>query len=84
MVEVRWAREGEIDRQKELWKLCFGDPEWYIDFYFANRYKKDETLVLLYNGEIIAMLTLMPVRTVFPDNQSAASSMLYASPRIPA
>jgi len=24
------------------------------------------------------MLTLMPVRTVFPDNQSAASSMLYA------
>lgn len=78
MVEVRWAKEGEIVRQKELWKLCFGDPQSYIDFYFANRYKKDETLVLLHDGLIIAMLTLMPVKTVLPDNRSFASRMLYA------
>lgn len=78
MVEIRWAKEGEVARQKELWKLCFGDPQSYIDFYFENRYKKDETLVLLQNGQIIAMLTLIPVRTVFPDYQSFATSMIYA------
>ena len=78
MVEVRWAKEGEVARQKELWNLCFGDPQSYIDFYFENRYKKDETLVLLQSGQIIAMLTLIPVRTVFPDNQSFATSMIYA------
>ncbi len=78
MVQVRWAEEGEVERQKKLWKLCFGDPVSYTDFYFANRYKEDETLVLLQSGRIIAMLTLFPVRTVFPDNQSFATSMLYA------
>lgn len=78
MVEVRWAKEGEVARQKELWKLCFGDPQSYIDFYFANRYRKEETLVLLHKEQIIAMLTLIPVRTVFADNQSFATSMLYA------
>ena len=78
MIEVRLAKEGEIVSQKELWKLCFGDQDRYIDFYFTNRYKEEETLLLLHNNKIISMLTMIAVRTVFPDNQSFASAMLYA------
>lgn len=44
MIEIRFAKMGETVRQKEIWKLCFGDSEQYIDFYYANRYKEDETL----------------------------------------
>lgn len=76
--EVRLARTGETVRQKELWKLCFGDPDNYIDFYYANRYKEDETLLLLYEGEIAAMLTMIPVKTMVRDNQSFNTAMLYA------
>lgn len=78
MIEIRLAEKGEIERQKELWKLCFGDDPKYIDFYFANKYQEEETLLLLYNKEIIAILTMMPLWTVFPDGLSFASSMLYA------
>jgi hypothetical protein len=78
MREIRQPRKGEIDRQKEIWKLCFGDSDSYIDFYFANRYNEDETVVLLYHGEITAMLTRIPVKMAISDSRSFKTSMFYA------
>lgn len=78
MCEIRLAQKGEVVHQKEIWKRCFGDPDSYIDFYYANRYKEDETAVLIYNGEILAMLTMISVRTVNPDHSSFNTTMLYA------
>lgn len=78
MSEVRLARSAEIGQQKEIWKLCFGDRDQYIDFYYANRYKEDETMVLLQEGEIAAMLTMLPVKIAAPDKRSYDSAMLYA------
>lgn len=78
MKEVRLAKKGEITGQKEIWKLCFGDEDPYIDFYYSNRYKEDETALLLLNGEITSMLTMLPVKIVTPVKQSIDSAMLYA------
>lgn len=78
MNEIRLAQKGETDRQKEIWKLCFGDPDSYIDFYYANRYQEDKTVVLLLDGEISAMLTMIPIKTVLPDQRSLNTVMLYA------
>ena len=33
---------------------------------------------MLYNGEITSMLTMMPIRTILPDNRAYNSAMLYA------
>lgn len=78
MIEVRLAKKDETARQKEIWKLCFGDNEAFIDFYYANRYKEDDTVLLLYEGQISAMLTMIPVRLITSDNRSLNSAMLYA------
>lgn len=78
MLAFRQAEKGEISRQKEIWQLCFGDPDNYIDFYFANRYKEQETLLLLHNEVIAAMLTMLPVTTVTPENRRFNTAMLYA------
>lgn len=77
MLELRLAQKGETDRQKYLWKLCFGDSDNFIDFYYANRYREDETALLLLDGEILAMLTMLPVR-LEASGQSYDSAMLYA------
>lgn len=77
MSEVRLAQEGETDRQKYLWKLCFGDSDSFIDFYYAIRYKEDETALLLQDGEILAMLTMLPV-TIEASGRSYDAAMLYA------
>ncbi|MDD2556294.1 MAG: GNAT family N-acetyltransferase [Syntrophaceticus sp.] len=78
MSEIRFAKKGEIARQKEIWKLCFGDSDQYIDFYYANRYKEDETLLLLQEGEIVSMLTILPIRVNTSTGQGLNSTMLYA------
>jgi ribosomal protein S18 acetylase RimI-like enzyme len=78
MIEVRLAQKDDIARQKELWKLCFGDDDRFIDFYYSNRYKENEALLLLQNGIIVAMLTMISVKVVTPDNRHFDSTMLYA------
>ncbi len=78
MSEVRLAKRGNILRQKEIWKLCFGDSDHYIDFYFDNMYKEDETLLLFEDESIAAMLTMLPVKLITSDQRSFDSAMLYA------
>ena len=78
MIEVRFAEKGETARQKEIWKLSFGDSAQYIDFYYTHRYREDETLLLLEGGEIAAMLTMLPVRVTASSGASLNSAMLYA------
>lgn len=78
MREVRFAEKGETARQKEIWKLCFGDSDQYIDFYYNNRYQEDETLLLLEGGEIAAMLTMLPIRVITSNGVSLNSIMVYA------
>lgn len=78
MSEIRLARKGEVARQKEIWKLCFGDSDQSIDFFYANRYIEDKTVLLLQDGEILAMLTILPIKMVTADERSFNSAMLYA------
>ena len=78
MVEVRLAQKGDMVRQKEIWKLCFGDSDHYIDFYYANRYKETETVVLLDDKEIVSMLTMLPIKIITSTQQIFNSTMLYA------
>ncbi|HHX59941.1 MAG TPA: GNAT family N-acetyltransferase [Epulopiscium sp.] len=78
MVEIRLAKKGEEIYQKSLWKACFGDEQAYIDFYFLNKYKAEETAVLLYKGEIVAMTTMIPGKLVTAGGQVLELAMLYA------
>ncbi|MDO9534017.1 MAG: GNAT family N-acetyltransferase [Bacillota bacterium] len=78
MIEIRLANKGEIIRQKEIWRASFGDNERYIDFYYANRYREEETLLLLQDERIAAMLTMLPVKIFVSDLRSYNSTMLYA------
>ncbi len=77
-IEIRPAGKGDIDRQKKIWKLCFGDDDAYIDFYFASRYREDNILLMLLNEKIVSMLTIIPVEVVTADGRTFPSAMLYA------
>jgi len=76
--EVRPAGKGEIAWQKEIWKLCFKDSDDFIEFFYTNRYNEDQTMLLLHEGEISAMLTMLPVNIITADKQNYNSTMLYA------
>lgn len=78
MREVRLAGKGEVTGQKEIWKLCFQDSDDFIEFFYTNRHKEDQTMLLLHDEVISAMLTMVPVKIITGDTQSYNSTMLYA------
>ena len=78
MREVRLAAAGEIERQKEIWKRCFGDSGLYIDDFYLNRYHPDHTMLLLQDGVIAAMLTMLPVSILTAAGRRTEGAMLYA------
>jgi predicted acetyltransferase len=57
---ITTAKNDMVSELKNLWKLCFHDEDSYINFYYENRFKADETLVYLVENQVVAMLTLMP------------------------
>lgn len=78
MIETRLAKNREVGQLKELWKICFGDEEDYINLYFDHKYKEEETAVLLWAGKIVAMGTMIPAHMVMENGEKYDLSMLYA------
>lgn len=78
MIEIRLAKKDDIILQKELWKICFGDDESYIDFYFENKYKDTQAVVLFYGEEMAAMATMIPTKMILSDKKEYDLAMLYA------
>lgn len=60
-MEIRHPTAKEINQMKTLWKMCFHDPDDYIDFYYKNGYKDSRTLVCVEeDGTVSAMMTVFP------------------------
>lgn len=76
MIEMRPARPEEIPRQKELWRLAFGDGEAYIDYFYAHA--EAQVLVLLEDGAVQTMTALYPVSVSLPGGGRASSAYIYA------
>lgn len=59
---IRFAEDKDHPQLIKLWKVCFGDSETAINFYFANRHQNHNMLVYEENGIIAGMLTMLPVQ----------------------
>lgn len=77
-METRLAKKKDLKELKEIWKLCFGDEDAFIDYYFQSRDWVKETAVLVRDGRIASMLTMIPVNMVGKDGEKRRASMLYA------
>lgn len=77
MIEIRPAKGEEMAREKELWKLAFGDDDAYIDYFYTHRPIED-TLVLLEDGVLWSMLALFPLEVVLPEGRRLKGSYIYA------
>lgn len=57
-MEIRYAKEEEIESIKEIWSYCFNDTESFMKYYFNDKYKSENTVVALDEGKIISSLQL--------------------------
>lgn len=52
------AMRAQLER---IWRLCFGDPQAYIELFFRHRFRPEDTLVWLQQGQPVAMAFALPV-----------------------
>ena len=76
-VSIRLADRGDLARLKEIWKLCFGDEDSFVDLYFGSRNWMDETAVLLINGTIASMLAMIPADFYDKGGRKHSAAMIY-------
>ena len=50
---------------RRMWKTCFDDTEKFIDLYFSEKYKPENTLVYIVDGEIVSSLQMLPYTITF-------------------
>ena len=53
---VENACEAQRKEIRELWDICFGEDKDFNEYFFENRFRTEETLVLKENGKIVSML----------------------------
>ncbi len=58
---IRFADHNDTAAVRALWDVCFGEDASFNDWFFANRYKPEETLLSLDDeGKLMAMTQMMP------------------------
>lgn len=80
---IRTAALSDTPRLKEIWQICFGDPERYIDFFFQNAFHPEQTLVWEEDGTVCAMFFLLDC-SVWAGGSEVPAAYLYAAATMPA
>ena len=75
MVTMRPSVPADIPRQRELWKLAFGDDGAYVDNFYHNYYRPERVVVLEEEGVIQAMTAWFD--TTFMDEEGKRWKMGY-------
>ena len=78
MIHMRPSVEADIPRQRELWKLAFGDDGAYVDNFYHNYYRPERVLVLEEDGLIQAMTAWFDTTLVTTDGNRWKAGYLYA------
>ncbi len=60
-----------MDKQQviDLWKASFNDPDEFINLYFTQVYKPENTLVTEKDGRVVAALQMLPYTMTFWGNE---------------
>lgn len=60
---ITFGEDRFVPDLKKMWRLCFpDDTDDFVDFYFRDVYKGEETLILLGEGSPVASLQVIPYR----------------------
>lgn len=68
---------NKIEALKQMWKEVFGDTETYLQMFFETVYKEENTLTIIEDNELVAMLYMIPY-TICWKEQAQTAIYLYA------
>ncbi len=79
MAHMRRSRPDDVARERELWRMSFGDDWEYIDTYYDHTHSDDWTVVLEDDdGVVQTMLIGFPVEQTLPGGEKLPAVYFYA------
>lgn len=57
-MNIRYAKDDDLGDIKDIWRYCFRDEEGFFNYYFDNKYKPYNTIVVEDEEEITSSLQL--------------------------
>lgn len=57
-MNIRFARECDQNNIMEIWNYCFNDGPKFTEYYFSNKYKNYNTIVVEEEADIVSSLQL--------------------------
>jgi predicted acetyltransferase len=62
---IKYADNTIAPQVRYMWKTVFGDPDAYMDIYFRDKYRNENTLVYIEDGKPVASLQMLPYMFTF-------------------
>lgn len=66
-MEIRFSNKTDVTQLKYIWKVCFGDSDDYIDFFFQKLFKPNQTVVACCEGKTIGVVYLLKATLLQTD-----------------
>jgi|GEM_PF-1857644 len=79
MIEVRTAQAGDREAFRSLWRVCFGDSEQFMDWFFTERYFPEFSACLLEDGALVSGMQSYPLHVRIRDRILPASMLAGVS-----
>ncbi len=57
----KFEKRQILSELKAIWRECFRDSDEYIDFFLRHRFTAENTILAIYNQQIIGSIYLLPV-----------------------
>ncbi|MDR2011173.1 MAG: GNAT family N-acetyltransferase [Bacteroidales bacterium] len=57
---IRFADQNTSIEVRRMWKTCFNDPDEFLDIYFHEKYKNENTLLWIEDGQVVASIQILP------------------------
>jgi len=62
---ITFANKETTPIVKSMWKTCFGDTDEYLNIYFSDKYKEENTLIYWVNDIAVASLQMLEYKIRF-------------------
>lgn len=62
---ISYADNSLKQEVRNMWKTCFGDSDAYMDIYFSEKYRSENTLIYFDDGKAVASLQMLPYLFTF-------------------
>lgn len=56
---IQFADDNTKQEVRDMWKICFGDSDAYMNIYFDHKYRNDNTLIYIKDNKPVASLQMV-------------------------